>query len=95
MVVNSADIAGEFIGNFRATGTITVRSTGRLFGNVQGGGLTVENGAIVVGVMKIGVKEPEPTVVTAPVPAPAPAPAPRNVPLPADQLALVLPARGA
>jgi cytoskeletal protein CcmA (bactofilin family) len=87
VVVNTADIAGEFIGNFRSTGTITVRSTGRLFGNVEGGGLAVESGAIVVGMMKIGIKEPEPTVVISPV-----APAARIVPLAADQLDFALPA---
>lgn len=89
VVVNAADIAGEFIGNFRSTGAITVRSTGRLFGNVEGGGLAVENGAIVVGSMKIGVKEPEPAVKVLASPLPAPSIAPR----PDDQLAFALPAR--
>ena len=84
VVVNSADIAGEFIGSFRSTGTITVRSTGRLFGDVEGGGLATESGAIVVGTMKLGVKPPEPTVVAKPGAS--------IVPLPAGQLAFALPA---
>lgn len=71
VVLKSADLAGEFIGNLKVTGTVTVRSTGRLFGNVEAGGLVVESGAVVLGMLKIGVKEPEPVVTlrTAPIAA--------------------------
>ena len=50
----SAEIAGELTANLRAEGTIVVRGTGRLFGDVEAGGLVVEDGAVVVGRMKIG-----------------------------------------
>ena len=88
-MVKSADIAGEFIGNLKASGTVTVHSTGRLFGNVEGGGLAVESGAVVVGMMRIGVKEPEPvvTIRTAPI-TPVPL-----VPPPPREIALALPFR--
>lgn len=90
VVLKCADIAGEFIGNLKATGTVTVRSTGRLFGNVEGGGLAVESGAVVLGVMKIGVKEPEPvvTIRTGPI-----TPVPLVTPPPPREIALALPFR--
>jgi cytoskeletal protein CcmA (bactofilin family) len=50
----SAEIAGELTANVRAEGTIVVRGTGRLFGDVEAGGLVVEDGAVVVGSLKIG-----------------------------------------
>jgi len=62
VAVKSADIAGEFVGNFKASGTVTVRAGGRVFGNVEAGGLVVESSAVIVGSMKIGVKEAEPAV---------------------------------
>ena len=88
-MLKSADIAGEFIGNLKAAGTVTVRSTGRLFGNVEAGGLAVESGAVVLGVMKIGVREPAPAlnIRTGPI-APA-----ALVALPPCETALALPLR--
>ena len=50
----SAEIAGELTANVRAEGTIVVKGTGRLFGDVEAGGLVVEDGAVVVGSLKIG-----------------------------------------
>jgi cytoskeletal protein CcmA (bactofilin family) len=51
---NSADIAGELAANLHATGTITLKSTARFFGNVDAANLVVEAGAVVVGKMNIG-----------------------------------------
>lgn len=50
----TAEIAGELAANVRTEGTIVVKSTGRLFGDVEAGGLVVEDGAVVVGRLKIG-----------------------------------------
>jgi cytoskeletal protein CcmA (bactofilin family)/ribosomal protein S27E len=52
--VGAVEIRGEFVGNIHADATVTVRRTGRLFGNVQALHLAVEEGALVVGRMNIG-----------------------------------------
>lgn len=52
--LGSVDIGGEWVGDLRADTTVTVRSTGRLFGNVRARHLVVEAGAIVVGACAIG-----------------------------------------
>jgi cytoskeletal protein CcmA (bactofilin family) len=52
--VGSAEIAGELVANLRAEDTIVLKSTARLFGNVDAQNLVVEDGAIVVGKMQIG-----------------------------------------
>ncbi len=52
--LGSAEVAGELAANLRVEGTLVVRGTGRLFGDVEAGGLVVEEGAVVVGRMKIG-----------------------------------------
>lgn len=52
--VGSVDIAGELIGEIRAEATVTVRATGRLFGNVHARHLVVEEGALLVGQYFIG-----------------------------------------
>jgi cytoskeletal protein CcmA (bactofilin family)/RNase P subunit RPR2 len=53
IAVGGADLAGELIANLKSTGRVIVRSTARLFGNVEAASLEVENGAIVVGRMNI------------------------------------------
>lgn len=57
--VGSAEIAGELVASLNAKGTITVRSSGLLFGNVNAGNLVIETGAVVVGTMKIGTARTE------------------------------------
>jgi cytoskeletal protein CcmA (bactofilin family) len=52
----SAEIAGELAANLHATGTITLKSTARFFGNLDAANLVVETGAVVVGKMNIGSK---------------------------------------
>ena len=50
----SAEISGELVANLHAQETVVFRSTARFFGNVEAGGLVVEEGAVLVGTMKIG-----------------------------------------
>jgi cytoskeletal protein CcmA (bactofilin family)/DNA-directed RNA polymerase subunit RPC12/RpoP len=54
--VGAAEIAGELAANLRATGTVTLKSTARFFGNLDAAGLAVEAGAVVVGKMNVGLK---------------------------------------
>jgi len=52
--VGSAEITGELAASLRAQGSVVLKSTARLFGNVDAGNLVVEDGAVVVGNMQIG-----------------------------------------
>ncbi len=52
--VGSAEIAGELAASLRARGTVVLKSTARLFGDVDARHLMVEDGAVVVGKMQIG-----------------------------------------
>lgn len=54
--LGSAEIAGELAANVLADETVVLKSTGRLFGDVQAGSLVVEEGAVVVGQVRIGPK---------------------------------------
>jgi cytoskeletal protein CcmA (bactofilin family) len=54
--VENADIAGELVSSLEVSGTVFLRSTARLFGNVVAANLVVESGAIFVGQTTIGVK---------------------------------------
>src|SRR5215831_3341454 len=54
--LKSAEIAGELAANLRADETIILRSTARLFGDIEAANLVVDEGAVVVGQMRIGVK---------------------------------------
>jgi len=55
--VTSADISGELVAAIRATNTVILRRTARLFGDVQSGGLVVEPGAVFVGNAKVSVQK--------------------------------------
>lgn len=50
----SAEIAGELAATLHATGTVTLRSTARWFGELTAGNVVVEAGAVVVGSLRIG-----------------------------------------
>jgi cytoskeletal protein CcmA (bactofilin family) len=52
--VASAEIGGELVANLRAGDTVVLKATARLFGNIQARSLVVEEGAVVVGAVKIG-----------------------------------------
>src|SRR5437867_2670303 len=54
--VGSAEIAGELAANLHADGTIVLKSTARLFGDMEAGNLVVEAGAVVVGQARVGLK---------------------------------------
>ena len=54
--VGSAEIAGELAATVHATGTVTLKSTARWFGDLVAGNLVMEAGAVVVGKLQIGVK---------------------------------------
>ncbi|MDB6124902.1 MAG: hypothetical protein JWQ71_3895 [Pedosphaera sp.] len=55
--VGSAEIAGELVANLHSEGTITLKSTARLFGDIEAKSLVVEEGAVVVGSMRLGSKQ--------------------------------------
>jgi cytoskeletal protein CcmA (bactofilin family)/transcription elongation factor Elf1 len=50
----SAEIAGELAGNLQATGTVTLKSTARWFGELAAGNLVIEEGAVIVGKLQVG-----------------------------------------
>ena len=50
----SGEIAGELVAHLRAEGTLVLKSTARLFGDVIAGSLVIEAGAVVVGNLRIG-----------------------------------------
>ena len=50
----SAEIAGELAASLHIQGTVILKTTARLFGNVDARNLVVEDGAVVVGKMRIG-----------------------------------------
>jgi cytoskeletal protein CcmA (bactofilin family) len=49
-----ADIAGELIAGVKSPGQVVLRSTARLFGNLEARELVVESGAVVVGHVRVG-----------------------------------------
>ena len=49
ILVGSAEIAGELANDLVATGTVVLKSTARMFGDVGAGMLVVEDGAVLVG----------------------------------------------
>lgn len=52
--IQSAEIAGELAANVLANDTVVLKSTARLFGDVEAANLVVEEGAVVVGQIRIG-----------------------------------------
>ena len=54
--LGSAEIAGELVADLALQGTLLLRSTAHLFGNVEARHFKVEEGAVVVGEMRVGVK---------------------------------------
>lgn len=54
--VEHAEIAGEFAGTLQATGTVTLKATARMFGDVTARACVVEAGAVVVGNLNIAPK---------------------------------------
>ena len=54
--VGAAEIAGELAASLHTTGTIILKSTARMFGDLEAKNLVVESGAIVVGNVRVGAK---------------------------------------
>lgn len=54
ITTGSAEIAGELVANLSAAGTIILKSTARMFGDIESGNLVVEDGAVVVGKIRTG-----------------------------------------
>jgi cytoskeletal protein CcmA (bactofilin family)/DNA-directed RNA polymerase subunit RPC12/RpoP len=63
--VKSARIAGELVGELCADDTVTLQSTARMFGNLEARQLVVEEGAVLVGRLQIGVSTKKKGRVTA------------------------------
>lgn len=75
--IDEADIGGRFEGDISVRGTLKVRATGRILGNIRYGTLEVENGGQLAGTIQVIGQEP--VIPTAPVEvalAAAEAPAP-------------------
>ncbi|HHY84655.1 MAG TPA: hypothetical protein GYA07_03840 [Verrucomicrobia bacterium] len=54
--LQSGEIGGELAGDLDVAGTLVLKSTARFFGQLTAAHLVVEEGAVVVGSMRIGVK---------------------------------------
>ena len=52
--VGGAEISGELVASLKATGTVQLRSTARMFGAVEAENLVVEAGAVFVGAAQVG-----------------------------------------
>jgi cytoskeletal protein CcmA (bactofilin family)/DNA-directed RNA polymerase subunit RPC12/RpoP len=50
------ELAGELAANVVSPGTVLLKSTARLFGDIEAANLVVESGAVLVGTAKVGVK---------------------------------------
>jgi cytoskeletal protein CcmA (bactofilin family) len=59
LAVGRAEIAGEFVGQLSGAETVVLKSTARLFGDVEAENLIVEDGAVLVGHLRIGTRSPE------------------------------------
>jgi cytoskeletal protein CcmA (bactofilin family)/DNA-directed RNA polymerase subunit RPC12/RpoP len=55
ITAGGADISGELNADLKSSGKVIIRSTGRLFGNVEAAEMEVADGAVVVGNMTIGL----------------------------------------
>lgn len=54
LTLRDAEISGELVADLKGTGTVVLKPTARLFGNVTALNLVVESGAVFVGDAKIG-----------------------------------------
>jgi cytoskeletal protein CcmA (bactofilin family) len=54
LTVGSAEIGGELATDLQATGTVTLKATARCFGEVTAKNLVIEEGAVIVGNLRIG-----------------------------------------
>jgi len=57
--VGGVQVGGELAADVDTAGTVSISSTGRLFGNVTARGLVVESGAVLVGDVRVRPVEPD------------------------------------
>lgn len=57
IAVDSADIAGELAADIKVEGTIVLRSTAHFFGDIEAKNLVVEEGAVLVGNLRLGGRD--------------------------------------
>ena len=60
LLAGAAEIIGELVADLQVSGTVHLRSTARLFGNIRASNLIVEASAVFVGSAKIGPSQPGP-----------------------------------
>lgn len=70
--IDEADIGGRFEGDITVRGTLKVRTTGRITGNIRYGTLEVENGGQLSGTIQVLSTEAAAPKPAAPAPQPAP-----------------------
>ena len=75
--VEDAEVAGTFDGTITASGSLTIRATGRVIGTARARRLAVEDGGQLSGKMEMISDVPAAAM---PAPRPAPAPGPAAVP---------------
>jgi cytoskeletal protein CcmA (bactofilin family)/predicted RNA-binding Zn-ribbon protein involved in translation (DUF1610 family) len=68
--VQSVEVAGELVTNIHIPGTVFLRATAHLFGDIEAANLIVEPGAVLVGRVRIGVRAPEQAGMSSPLPSP-------------------------
>lgn len=54
--LGSAEIGGELVANVQASGTVVLKPTARVFGDLDVRNLVVEAGAVIVGNVRVGAK---------------------------------------
>lgn len=64
IVAGGAEIAGELVSDLRVHGTVVLKATARLFGDIRAINLLMESGAVFVGAVEIG-REPATQTVAA------------------------------
>lgn len=53
--IRSADISGELVAHLAADQNVTLRSTARMFGEIEAQTISIEEGAVVVGNIQVGI----------------------------------------
>ena len=59
--IGAAEVGGELAADLQAQGTVVLRSTAHMFGNIEAAGLIVEPGAVFVGSANIQAARKPPT----------------------------------
>jgi cytoskeletal protein CcmA (bactofilin family) len=61
ILLRTAHIEGELVGNLVAEGLVSILGSARVFGNITAGAISMQSGAVLVGQMKIGSAKPTET----------------------------------